>query len=139
MSTDWGLKISKEGSDVKDCDDNELVYSSMYPQLKIHSSGSGSHTFTNNDGRKELTTHDLGYKPFFAIWVDTGDGFELCGFNVANIGDYAVGYLGTAKTDVLLLVAYATYVGGAWGDTTPPPNKTVDYAWIIFYDPVKDE
>lgn len=138
MSGDWGLKIAQTGYDVKTCPDNKLVYSSEYPQLKIHSSGSGSHTFTNYEGYITLSTHNLGYRPFFAIWVDKGSGFKLVTFGEQS-GDFYMGYLGTAKTDVLQLVSYATYNGGMWGDPTLPPDIEIDYAWIIFYDPIKDE
>jgi hypothetical protein len=135
---DWGFKIAETGFDVKTCGDQNLVYSSAYPQLKKQSSGSGSHTFTNNQGTLEIAEHNLGYRPFFAVWVDTGSGYELATFG-GQSGDFYVGYMPTATTEKLFLVAVTTYNGGFWGDPTPLPDKTIDYSWVIFYDPIEDE
>ena len=140
--SNWGFKIAETGNDVKTCTEDKLIFTSKYPALKLHSSGSGSKTFTNNEGFETLTTHNLGYRPFFAVWVDEGDGngFQLCTFTgSAASGNYFVGYMGTSTTTTLELVAITTYVGGFWGDPTAPANKTVDYAWAIFYDPIEDE
>ena len=133
-----GIKISREGKPVETARDNELIFNSDYPSLKIQSQGSGTHTFTNHEGNKRLSTHNLGYRPFYAIWVDEGSGYKLVSYG-QQTGDFYVGFLGTATTTTLELVAYATYNGGMFGDPTLPANKTVDYSWVIFYDPVKDE
>jgi len=136
--SNYGLKIAEVGYDVKTCTENHLIYSSKYPQLKIQDSGSGSHTFTNNQGYFTLVTYDLGYKPFFAVWIDEGSGYKLVTYG-QQVGDFYIGYIATAKTTTLELIAITTYNGGMFGDNTLPENKTVDYAWVIFYDPIKDE
>jgi len=138
MSGDWGLKIAQTGNDVKTCTDNKLVYCSIYPQLKIHSTGSGSYTFEGHEGYITLTTHNLGYRPFFAIWVNEGSGYKLITYGQQS-GDFYMGYLGTSKEDVLQLVSFITYNGGFWGDPTLPEDVEIDYAWVIFYDPIQDE
>ena len=115
--------------------DDEMLFNSSYPALKVHSSGTGNTTFTNNEGQITLTTHSLGYKPFFAVWVDEGGGFKLCTYS-SSVGDFFTAYMGTATTTTLELVAIATYTGGFWGDPTLPPDIDVDYKWIIFYDPI---
>lgn len=134
--TNIGIKISKPGFDVKTASDNELVFTSEYPALKIQGQGTGTRTFTDNEGFELLEEHDLGYIPFFNIWVDTGAGYKMTPFGEYQ-DDYWIGYLGSAKTDKLYLVAVATYVGGPYGDPTTPADKTVDYAWITFYDPTQ--
>ena len=136
-----GIKISQPGFDVKTAADNELEVKSSYPALKIHSTGSGSTTFTSNEGSITLTTHGFIYKPFFLIWVDIGSGYQLVSFST-TVGDYNVTYLGTSNADdddhngTLELAAIIAYTGGFFGDETLPPNKTIDYAWVIFYDPI---
>lgn len=135
---EYVVKISKPGKDVEKAGDEDLQFNSEYPSLKIFSQGTGSHTFSNHEGYKSLTAHNLGYKPFYAIWVDEGDGYQLVSYGKQS-GDFYIGFLGTATTTTLELVAYATYNGGFFGDPTPPSDETVDYAWVIFYDPIKDE
>lgn len=60
---DYGFRISKEGFDVKDCDDIDCVLSSSFYTQIIHQKGvdtSGSSTITIN--------HGLGYIPTFLIF-----------------------------------------------------------------------
>ena len=134
--TNYGIKISKQGFDVKTAGENELIFKSDYPALKIQGQGTGSKTFTNNEGTQLLQEHDLGYIPFTNIWVDTGSGYRMTPFGEYQ-GDYWIGYLGSARINDLYLIAVTTYVGGPFGDPTPPSNKTVDYAWITYYDPTQ--
>lgn len=133
-----GIKISQPGFDVKTAADNELVIKSSYPALKIHSVGSGTESITYADGGEYITlaTHNLGYRPFFAVWADRGDGYQLCTFSGAS-GDYTIMYMGTSTTTTLLFGAKATYTGGFFGDPTTPDDESIDYAWVIFYDPIE--
>lgn len=133
-----GIKISLPGFNVLKAKDNQLLFTSKYPALKIHSEGAGSYNFTNNEGRVTVTTHNLGYRPFFVVWVDEGSGYNLCTVT-GSVGDFFTAYMATSTTTTLELVAIATYTGGFFGDPTPPPNKNVSYRWKIFYDPVKNE
>lgn len=137
MIQDYGIKMSRENFNVLTAGDNELIFNSKYPALKIYSEGSGTYTFTNNQGNKLLKQHNLGYNPFYAIWVDIGSGYVLTSFNT-NVGDYRIMYTGTASENDLYLSCIRAYIGGIWGDTTLPPNKTVDYSWVIFYDPTNE-
>lgn len=77
--TDYGLKASIKGFDISNCKDYQLLFSSSFPSLKIHSMGS----FTISDTTKDqtLATHSLTYKPLFYIFFDR-----------ENIGDSAAGY-----------------------------------------------
>lgn len=138
MTQNYGVKMSKEGFDVLTAKDNELIFNSKYPALKVHSEGSGTYTFTNNQGNALLTEHNLGYKPFFAVWVDIGGGYLLSSF-YTSVGDYRIMYMGTATETQLYLTAVRAYTGGFFGDSTLPPSKEVGYSWVIFYDPIKDE
>lgn len=137
MSGDFGIKVSSSGKSVLIAEDNELAFTSKYPSLKIHSEGRGTYTFTNNQGNKLLTTHNLGYRPFFGVWVDYGGSYTLTSCST-SVGDYRIMYTGTATSTQLYLTAIRAYIGGIWGDPTLPPNKEVDYSWIIFYDPINE-
>jgi len=52
---DWGMKVSKEGFDVKTCSDDELVMSSSFNMLKNHMVGTTSGS----------VAHGLPYTPIF--------------------------------------------------------------------------
>jgi hypothetical protein len=136
-----GIEISQEGRDVLRVGDNKLIFSSIYPSLKIHSSGSGTVTFTDNEGVEVLSEHGFGYKPFFFVWVDYGDGYKLASTGLVE-SDYSTGYYGTTDTDQLELVAVTEFVGYIdpwdewWVQPDPPANREVNYAWVIYYDPI---
>jgi len=68
----YGFKISRKGFDVKTCADNELLVSSSFPVLKLHSSG--LYEVTADVGVVILTTHDLGYTPFYLIHLQNSAG-----------------------------------------------------------------
>jgi len=66
----YGLKISKDGEDVKTCADTDLVFSSEFNTFKIYATGSG--TVTPADAFSTATaeiSHNLGYKPAFYVFV----------------------------------------------------------------------
>lgn len=144
MSEDWGLKIAQTGNDVKTCPDNKLVYSSEYPQLKIHSTGSGSYIATGSEiyGFTEtLTTHSLGYRPFFILLVDIGDGYVPINTSFIS-GTYNLSIYGTSKVNTLVLgMTSRDTANPLWEEESIPPDDplNIDYAWIIFYDPLQNE
>lgn len=65
-----GAKVSRPGFDVRTCADHELLFSSSWPLLKIHSQGSFS--IPDTTVQTTIATHGLGYVPMF--WVfDNGN------------------------------------------------------------------
>jgi len=65
---DWGMKISKEGFDVKTCTDDQLVFSSKLNTLKTKTTGS-----INAYGIQSIA-HGLAYKPIFLTTSKVGEG-----------------------------------------------------------------
>lgn len=59
-------KISRKGYDVNTCSDRELLFSSEWPLLKIHSQGTVDLTA---DGQT-IVTHNLGYNPMILLWTN---------------------------------------------------------------------
>lgn len=69
MANDYLMKISRKGYDVATCSDRQLVFSSEWPCLKIVKQGTFSVT-----GATTIYTHNLGYYPFFMIFINRADG-----------------------------------------------------------------
>jgi len=62
---DWGMRVSKEGFDVKTCADEDLVMSSSINLLKTAQVG------TISGGTQYFINHNLGFTPiFFSIGYD---------------------------------------------------------------------
>ena len=63
-STDYGIRISKDGFDVKSCDDIDCVLSSSFFTQIIHMKG------IDTSGTNPITiTHDLGYIPSYLMFT----------------------------------------------------------------------
>lgn len=63
---DWGFKISREGFDVKTCDDKDLVMSSEFNMLKTKMTGTVGDTYE--------VAHGLAYVPIYFTSTDFGGG-----------------------------------------------------------------
>jgi len=108
----YGAKVSRRGFDVKTCADNELLFSSSFPLLKMHSTG--TYTVPGSVGTQDLTTHILGYVPLYTIYyVNSGGESEFD----PNSGNYV-----TADTSRLYIdTDYAT------------TNSISEVRWTIYY------
>lgn len=75
--SDYGIKISQSGYDVKTAAKERLVFSSAYDTLKLFASGNGSQlvvggTFVGGSGTATVTIpHNLGYKPAFMVFCSS--------------------------------------------------------------------
>lgn len=63
------VKLAQPGYDVRTAGDENLIYSSQWPLLKIYKSG----PFTVNDVQQQQTivNHDLGFPPIFWFFTNT--------------------------------------------------------------------
>ncbi len=126
----YGIKVSQLGFDTDDATAQQLIFSSKYNTLKIHSQGYGT---ANPDVAGDVVTvtiaHGLSYIPAFTVFTEIDD----------VVGD-----------DGQFFLAPFTYpVGGdasiiAWSDSTninirfgadldgPSALKAVDYKYIIY-------
>jgi len=122
----WGMKISKDGEDVKTTADKNLTTSSKFNQFKIHSQGSFTVTVPNGMVVGSTTiNHGLGYIPAILVFLEeiSGSGKKyMCMFKGTNNIDAEVG---TAN-----LVVDVTYPisGAAVGD------QVHDGYYFIFKD-----
>lgn len=72
--SDYGIKISEAGYDVKTCDDVNLILKSSFTLLKVFSAGTASLS-----GGTGSVYHGLGYKPQFLVYglVDASTDYVL--------------------------------------------------------------
>lgn len=134
----YGTKIAKAGYDYDD-GDRRLIYNSAYPLLKIAFSGSGTLTLSSDAGSKTIVTHNLGYLPFFYVWItylDTATGSEVTKLRMCSWSEYLgvqvnAEYKAWATTTTIELDVYTGgYLYGASG------NEVLDYEYVVFYDPL---
>ena len=132
--TDYGIKVSQSGNDVKTANKEYLVFSSKYDTLKLFSNGSGSQsvpaaTAGGPSGTATVEiTHDLGYKPAFivfctSIWRSNDKfspyAYKSIGAISPDGGQYAV------DTTKLYIHLYN-------GDSTGA--RTIYYRYHIYYN-----
>jgi len=70
---DWGIKISKEGYDVKTASDNQLIFSSAFNNWKVHASGTVNLILDGENSNYVDIYHSLEYVPTamaFLVWGD---------------------------------------------------------------------
>jgi hypothetical protein len=130
---DYGIKIAKDGYGITD-GDNRLILNTKYPFLKMMAAGVGQLTCTSGVGNVTIYTHNLGYKPMFYVYtysVNVNDGsfveaFRLCSWrDYYGLGIWAKYYAYVTTTTLVL------DINTAWGAT-----ETLNYAWVVFYDPL---
>jgi hypothetical protein len=69
---DYGFKVSKAGFDVLTTADKNLIFSSAFGSLKVHTQGTG----TLLDSARTITVaHGLGYVPMFLVHTQTEGGY----------------------------------------------------------------
>lgn len=97
-----GIKVSRVGFDVNTCADNELLFSSDFPLLKM--SSTGTYTVSADVGAVTLETHGLGYYPAYTIYYTT-DG-------LTNQLDPSSGFYITCDNDKLYLDTTVAFGNG---------------------------
>lgn len=131
-----GLKISKIGVDVKTATDNNLVFSSQYPALKIQSQGTGTQAFDEAGGFLTLATHALGYRPFFIVWAKFPDYFSNLFILPSRIPivDADIQCYATASSATLTL---AVDVLPDFPEDPYEVDFDIEYKYVIFFDPIE--
>ena len=133
----YGLRISKEGVDVKTGADKDMVFTSKYPVFKGSLSDTGSIVATLDGGDATVTiAHGLGYAPIAKAYAQE-DGFGYYGeiplsdYITVTVDDsYSVEWkVESDNTNVYLKFNYETILGDP-GFTT----VTINYAYSINVD-----
>lgn len=132
----FGIKIAKQGYSIED-DAQDLIMFSKYPVLKLHSSDTGTLSYTASEGSATVTIpHNLGYIPICYVYgeyfdVDTEAVVERYsrwnrwiyqGLQVADLYYYYAD-----DTNLYIKFFPATGVTDAF-------SFNLDYMYHIFYD-----
>jgi len=100
LQNDVGIKLSQLGFDVNTAADQDLIFSSSWPLLKIAYTG----TATFNDASDTtIFTHDLGYPPFYIAFRIDGDNSYLFNDPQFYVNNTVFGNSGSgAGTDITI-------------------------------------
>jgi len=80
-----GIKVSRQGFDVKTASDKQLAFSSEWPLLPIEAEGTFNMTI-GNSYNEVLYTHNLGYQPVFMAWYEiSGQKYAISKLLVYNV------------------------------------------------------
>lgn len=66
---DYGMKVSRQGFDVKTCADHQLLFSSSFKMPVIVQSG--TYYVTSPGTTQDIATHNLGFYPVVLSWYTT--------------------------------------------------------------------
>jgi len=78
---DWGLKISKDGEDVKTAADKDLLFTTKHNTLKIHTTRKD--TIAGSGGTLTIA-HGFSYIPMFVVFINNSGWKPLTGYSSAN-------------------------------------------------------
>jgi len=132
------LKISQKGFDVKEARDNQLLFNSDYPTLKVHKQGAGFVTCTIAQPKQTVVIkHDLNIIPMYFASSERID------------SDYTVLSFGQLPYIIpILSVIYATIrpipsktnltLEFDLADGLIPGDVRLRYYYYIFEDPIID-
>lgn len=136
--SDYGIKVSKPGYDVKTAAANNLVFSSEYSTLRVKQQGSG--TVKHSTGRTVTIAHNLGYVPMFLVhstpaelWSYGGGFYQSGDYFINPVVPVVTGacHLGRGVTayadDTNLYIEVEDDVG--WDYFHPSTSVSEDYAY----------
>lgn len=132
--SDYGIKISKDGGDVKTVPDSDVLLTSKFFFLKAFLQGNDTVTVTGPGIFSTTIEHNLGYFPAFVHYA------------IVNPADISDRYFGRASAsavggDITLdsnVSTSALTLG--WEDTSASPGSfapypyTIHFYYYIFYD-----
>jgi hypothetical protein len=134
---DYGIKITKAGSDVSTADDEDLIFSSKYEIMKTLVVGTYSYTFTSDITSVEIEIdHNQGERKVY--WLSIGgpnsdqNTIEFWDEYVVNGGDSANRqWYGVGLDNSIKITYHEGVIGGSGYD---PTGETWNFKYYIFVE-----
>jgi len=120
--SDFGIKISKDGYDVKTASITEQTFNSEKNCLKIVAEGSSSYTGT---GGSITIAHNLDYIPAWLVW-----------YEVADSGKWFPQYVTEDVSGKHVTVNPYTNSTNFVADISMDSSTTVLVYYVLFVDPI---
>lgn len=126
---DWGMKVSRSGTDVKIAAIEDLIFTSKYASWKVSVKSTGQVTITSgNTVGYTATAHNLGYRPFVIGFAQPTNGsgrrLLLCGRTPAAGADVRK-FLHTDTTNFTAIYQAIAAVGS---------DETYDFSYYVLAD-----
>lgn len=136
--SDYGVKISLPGSDVKTCGLKDLIFHSKYPLLKIKNIAEGNFDVVVSggvaSGTQLIYTHNLGYSPrsfVFMVYLNSFTngmvGYRMIPVKESSSGGVIFHNYYPVVTTTTLSIYYN--IGGVIDDT-----YTFYYYYYVYYE-----
>ena len=132
--SNFGIKIAKQGKDVKKATDRDLIFSSRWGTHKVCETGTITVTVPANQTTEQITTvnHSLFYVPTAEMWVlPTGSSSWYCTPDTNGCPDFAWAPMfdwSITSTQVSALVQHQAGVAS---------DKTYTFKYILFVERLK--
>lgn len=127
-----GLKVSKEGFDVRDTEDENLIFSTEFDTLRVAEYGSGSITTTLGSAQTVTINHLLGYRPAFLVFSEIYDVFTAD----TSAGHFLMPYTDPVGGDGSIIpYVSSTQLKIRYGAVHAPNGIDLNYRYYIFYNP----
>ena len=124
--TDYGIKVSIDGQDVKTATDSQMILTSKFPFLKAYAQGSVALSITGTGTFSTTVTHNFGYYPVFVHYAiidpTSTDDRYLGRFGASGAGG-SIGIDSNTTTSTLTI---------AWQDTSAPPGSFGTYTYPVY-------
>ena len=127
------IRISKPGYDVNNAKDNELLFNSDYPMLKIHKQGTGKVRINTSGLAVYTIKHDVGKVPMYFV---RGEVMLSATTKSTYLTQYPVSiFFGLGVYAYHKVKPYKDKIEIYW-DLGPAKSQTIKFDYFIFEDPI---
>jgi hypothetical protein len=136
--TDYGMKVSKPGYDVKTASDKDLVFSSKFDTFRVAVTGTGSLTSDATNPKTATHAHGLGYTPAFIVYSEIHAGFgEPSTGNFYILPHSSPLHIGGSRPDECIMASIDdTNLYIRMGFNVLLSGRVINYKYVVFHNPI---
>jgi hypothetical protein len=133
--SDYGIKISQAGYDVKTANKERLIFSSAFDTFKVFAVGNGTQLVPHAPSLGSVTTviltiaHNLGYKPAFWVYTD-----NPMFYTAGQLSPYSTRSVGVPAYSGIDYAVDSTNLYIYLNNSHPTNDYTFEYRFYIFYN-----